>query len=100
MEDPGKSLLHLTQIEEQAQEILSDREEIVALDRQRNHNREAIRAIQKQDDTKAWITVGPLLVKMPIKKVSNLLNKGVVILFLTMSPHTHYSHWRKFTPAV
>ncbi|KAE8745578.1 hypothetical protein FOCC_FOCC007689 [Frankliniella occidentalis] len=80
MENPEKSLLHLTQIEEQAQEILSDREDIVALDKQRNHNREAIRALHKQDKTSAWIAVGPLLVKMPIKKVSDTLNKDQVRL--------------------
>lgn len=80
MENPGMSLLHLTQIEEKAQEILSDRQEIVALDRQRNQNREAIRAVQKQDHTTGWITVGPLLVKMPIKKVSNILNNDQVRL--------------------
>ncbi|KAK3907305.1 G patch domain and ankyrin repeat-containing protein 1-like protein, partial [Frankliniella fusca] len=80
MDNPEKSLLHLTQIEEQAQEILSDREDIVALDKQRNQNREAIRALHKQDKTSAWITVGPLLVKMPIKKVSDTLNKEQVRL--------------------
>ena len=80
MENPTKTLMHLTQIEEQAQEILTDRQEIVALDKQRNQNREAIRTIQKQDETSAWITVGPLLVKMPVKKVSDILNKGKVLL--------------------
>lgn len=80
MENPGQSLLHLTQIELQAQEILADREEIVALDKQRNEIREAIRAVQKQDETRAWLTVGPLLVKMPIKKVSDILNKDQVRL--------------------
>lgn len=91
MENPTTSLMHLTQIEEQAQEILTDRQEIIALDKQRNQNREAIRAIQKQDETSAWVTVGPLLVKMPIKKVSNVLNKGkdsvcsyVIIEFLCL----------------
>lgn len=99
MENPEKSLLHLTQIEEKAQEILSDREEIVALDKQRNHNREAIRAVQKQDHTTAWITVGPLLVKMPIKKVSNILNNGRNYMRLVVSlVSCHVKSFHNFSP--
>ena len=40
-------LEHLRQLEEAAEEVLSEKQEIVDLDRKRNQNREAIRALTK-----------------------------------------------------
>ncbi|KAL0113493.1 hypothetical protein PUN28_012563 [Cardiocondyla obscurior] len=68
-------LKHLETVENKAGEILTDREEIVALDKRRNDDRVGMRALQKQGQTKTWITVGPLLLKMPSKTAEELLEK-------------------------
>ncbi|XP_018398941.1 PREDICTED: G patch domain and ankyrin repeat-containing protein 1 homolog [Cyphomyrmex costatus] len=68
-------LEHLEKVENKAGEILTDREEIVALDKRRNDDRVGMRALQKQSHEKTWITVGPLLLKMPSKAAEELLEK-------------------------
>lgn len=69
-------LQHLEKVENKAGEILTDREEIIALDKRRNDDRVGMRALQKQVHQKTWITVGPLLLKMPSKAAEELLEKG------------------------
>jgi len=69
-------LEHLEKVENKAGEILTDREEIIALDKRRNDDRVGMRALQKQSHDKTWITVGPLLLKMPSKAAEELLEKG------------------------
>ncbi|XP_011869142.1 PREDICTED: p53 and DNA damage-regulated protein 1-like [Vollenhovia emeryi] len=68
-------LQHLEKVENKAGEILTDRGEIVALDKRRNDDRVGMRALQKQVHPKTWITVGPLLLKMPSKAAEELLEK-------------------------
>ncbi|XP_029156580.1 G patch domain and ankyrin repeat-containing protein 1 homolog [Nylanderia fulva] len=68
-------LEHLESVENKAGEILTDREEIIALDKRRNDDRVGMRALQKQSHEKTWITVGPLLLKMPSKAAEELLEK-------------------------
>ncbi|XP_024891738.1 G patch domain and ankyrin repeat-containing protein 1 homolog [Temnothorax curvispinosus] len=70
-----KLLQHLETVENKASEILTDREEIIALDKRRNYNRVGMRTLQKQGHQKIWITVGPLLLKMPSKAAEELLEK-------------------------
>ncbi|OAD59047.1 G patch domain and ankyrin repeat-containing protein 1 like protein [Eufriesea mexicana] len=69
------SLNHIQQVEEKAGEILTDRQEIIALDKRRNDDRVGMRALQKENCRKSWITVGPLLLKMPSKNAEELLIK-------------------------
>lgn len=76
MNDQQKLLDHLEQVERKAGEILTDREEIVALDKRRNDDRVGMRALQKESCKKTWITMGPLLLKMPSKTAIELLEKG------------------------
>ena len=57
------------------EEILHDKQEVVALDRRRNQNREALRALY-QSGGKTWLTLGSLLVKMPGDKAKELLEQG------------------------
>lgn len=80
MENPKKSIQHLTQIEEKAEEILSSQQEIVALDKRRNATREALRAITKSQEKKVWMTLGPLLIKVDKSKAEAMLKKGEIIL--------------------
>lgn len=80
MENPKKSIQHLTQIEEKAEEILSSQQEIVALDKRRNATREALRAITKSQEKKVWMTLGPLLIKVDKSKAEAMLKKDQVIV--------------------
>lgn len=80
MENPKKSIQHLTQIEEKAEEILSSQQEIVALDKRRNATREALQAITKSQEKKVWMTLGPLLIKVDKSKAEAMLKKGEIIL--------------------
>ncbi|XP_026673805.1 p53 and DNA damage-regulated protein 1 [Ceratina calcarata] len=70
-----ESLKHIQQVEEKAGEILTDRQEIIALDKRRNEDRVGMRALQKENCKKTWITVGPLLIKMPSTTAEELLVK-------------------------
>ncbi|KYN09664.1 p53 and DNA damage-regulated protein 1 [Trachymyrmex cornetzi] len=74
-DEQQKLLEHLEKVENKAGEILTDREEIVALDKRRNDDRVGMRALQKQSHEKTWITVGPLLLKMSSKAAEKLLEK-------------------------
>ncbi|XP_076751337.1 uncharacterized protein LOC143423713 [Xylocopa sonorina] len=73
--DPQKALKHIQQVEEKAGEILTDRQEIVALDKRRNDDRVGMRALQKENCKKTWTTIGPLLLKISSKTVEELLVK-------------------------
>lgn len=76
MSEHQSLLEHLEKVENKAGEILTDREEIIALDKRRNDDRVGMRAVQKQSYEKTWITVGPLLLKMSSKAAEELLEKG------------------------
>ncbi|CAK9831153.1 p53 and DNA damage-regulated protein 1 [Anthophora retusa] len=73
--DQQQALKHIQQVEEKAGEILTDRQEIIALDKRRNDDRVGMRALQKENCKKTWVTVGPLLIKMPSKIAEELLVK-------------------------
>lgn len=73
----SKPLELLIETERVADQILQNKQEIVELDKRRQSNREAKRGLEKPDDKKAWITVGPMLVKMTKDKAVKLLEKGI-----------------------
>jgi hypothetical protein len=75
LENPQHSLEYLEEVERLGEEIVCDKQEVVALDRRRNQNREALRALC-QDGGKTWLTVGSLLVKIPADKAKELLQQG------------------------
>ncbi|XP_032679812.1 p53 and DNA damage-regulated protein 1-like [Odontomachus brunneus] len=75
MSDHEKILEHLEQVEYKAGEILTDLDEIVALDKRRNDDRVGMRSLEKEPCKKTWITVGPLLLKMQSKTAIELLEK-------------------------
>ena len=75
LENPQKSLEYLEQLEKLGEDITRDRQEVVAIDRRRNQNREALRALRHQQG-KAWITLGSLLVKVEVDKAVELLERG------------------------
>jgi hypothetical protein len=82
LENPQHSLEYLEEVERLGEEIVRDKQEVVALDRRRNQNREALRALQRQDCGKTWLTLGSLLVKMSADKAKQLLDQGKCLLSL------------------
>lgn len=76
MENPKLSLKQLHAVEQQGESILRDRSEVIALERRRNGNREALRALEKAKGKKTWFALGPMLIKMPTPTVVSLLQKG------------------------
>ena len=74
-------------MEELAEDILSDKQEIVDLDRKRNANREALSALDKQakngwkgDQTKTWISMNNCFIQLPNKTATELVKKDQVKL--------------------
>lgn len=78
---------YLFEVEKQAEKILVDKSEVVALDKKRNDNRMAIRALinNKTPQDKTWMAVGPCLVKVPCEKAKNMLQEGIFLLFFFLT---------------
>ena len=73
-------LTALTDIEIAAEEVLSSKQEIVDLDRKRNSNREAIRALEKEEknhykgaNSKAWLAMGNSFFRLPVRNAIGML---------------------------
>ncbi|XP_049887310.1 p53 and DNA damage-regulated protein 1 [Pectinophora gossypiella] len=75
MDDQAKVLKYLVSAEKLAEEILSDRREIVLLDKRRNANREALRDLSKSGQQKCWVTVGSVLIKNDLRTTKDLLDE-------------------------
>lgn len=73
MDDQAKILKYLVLAEKLAEEILSDRREIILLDKRRNENREALRTVLKSEQLKCWLTVGSVLIKHNLQATKSLL---------------------------
>lgn len=73
MENQAKVLKYLTSVEKLAEEILTDKREIVMLDKRRNQNREALRELSKSGQSKCWVSVGSVLVKQNLETTRTLL---------------------------
>lgn len=67
----------LADIEATAETILADKEQAVELDRRRQKNREALRALQKLDDDvrKPWVCIGNMFMKIPKGRTTDLLQQ-------------------------
>lgn len=76
MDDTTKTINLLIETERLADKIIQNKQEIVALDKRRQDTREAIRELGKTRETKTWITVGSMLVKMKKDKALELLQSG------------------------
>ena len=84
-DDQQRLLEHLCEIEEAAEEVLSNKQEIVDLDRKRCQNREALRALShlntgssEQTEKKCWLAMGNCFFQLPQDKAKNLLQNGTV----------------------
>lgn len=72
----GRLMEHMREIEEAAEEVLSDKQEIVDLDRKRCQNREALRAMSHLNEEKCWLAMGNCFFKLPQDKAKTLLQSG------------------------
>uniref|UniRef100_T1JF41 Uncharacterized protein n=1 Tax=Strigamia maritima TaxID=126957 RepID=T1JF41_STRMM len=80
LRNPGLVMRYLTEIEEMAEEILTDKQHIVAMDYKRNKNREAIRCLitemkEEKSRGKHWIFFGSTFIQMSNDKSIQLLEK-------------------------
>ncbi|XP_022176763.1 uncharacterized protein LOC111038125 isoform X2 [Myzus persicae] len=82
MNDEKTTMEYLFQVERQAEKILLNKSEMVALDKSRNSNRMAIRALTncKTPEDKIWMAVGLSLVKVSVEKAKNMLQADQVTL--------------------
>ena len=78
-----KLLTYLIEIETAADQVLSAKQEVVDLDRKRQLNREAIRALDKEsskhwkgDDGRTYLAMGNTFLKLPTRTAKDLLGKG------------------------
>lgn len=76
MDNPSKIMEILVKTEKVADQIMQNKQEIVALDKRRQSTREALRDLNKSEETKTWITIGSLLVKVDKNKGLELLKRG------------------------
>ena len=71
-------LRYLADVEEKAEDVLADKQQIVDLDKKRNMNREALRAIQNgvaaPNASKTWLNFGGLFIKVKATSAANMLN--------------------------
>jgi len=90
MNDEKTIMEYLFQVERQAEKILLAKSEMIALDKCRNSNRMAIRALTncRTPEEKIWMAVGLSLIKVSVEKAKNMLQAGTSILifysFLTV----------------
>lgn len=67
---------YLTDLEQVAEEILTDRQTIIDYDRKRNANRESLRHLRNASDKKTWIAMGNNFFKLEKVKVEDMIQKG------------------------
>lgn len=74
-----RSLQHLKAIEKKAEEILVDKNEIIALEKRRNSNREGLNALRVQCSNNVWMEFGPTLIKLSKQKAEKLIVEGTFL---------------------
>uniref|UniRef100_A0A131YCQ3 p53 and DNA damage-regulated protein 1 n=1 Tax=Rhipicephalus appendiculatus TaxID=34631 RepID=A0A131YCQ3_RHIAP len=68
---------YLADIESTAETILADKEQVVELDRRRQKNREALRALKEleEDVHRPWVCIGNMFMKIPRHRTKELLEQ-------------------------
>lgn len=85
MDNANKVMEILVKTEQVADQIIQNKQEILALDKRRQNTREALRDLDKSDESKTWITIGSLLIKVDKKKGLELLKKGKISFFFLLN---------------
>ncbi|KAM4692624.1 p53 and DNA damage-regulated protein 1 isoform 2-T2 [Rhinophrynus dorsalis] len=75
---PERVLTYLQDLEEKAEEVLGERQQIVALDMKRNQNREALRALNSTPTQSGPVTVcfGNMFINLPKTKTKEIIERG------------------------
>ncbi|XP_062517626.1 p53 and DNA damage-regulated protein 1-like [Corticium candelabrum] len=73
--DSDTLLQHVISVERRAEDILADKQQVVDLDRKRNANREALRALKRSTDTKTWTCFGNTFIKFSNSDVDRMLRR-------------------------
>ncbi|XP_060579007.1 p53 and DNA damage-regulated protein 1-like [Ruditapes philippinarum] len=75
-EEIGMLTQHLREMELVAEDILTDRQQIIDLDRKRQKTREAVRVLSKDKKTKKqWVCFGDMFIKFPSDKTKKMLEQ-------------------------
>ena len=92
--DQEKLLTYLKEVEEAAENVLSQRQEIIDLDRRRHRTREAMTALKKAESDKCWVAMGNCFLKLPMETTKTMLNKVIVVssFFHRGYPRFHQIH--------
>jgi len=67
---------YLKELEDNAEQVLNKRSEMVELDRMRNSNRVAIRQLMKTKDDKTWLAMGNTLFRFNTGDAKKFLEEG------------------------
>jgi len=70
----------LMEMEQLAEDILTDKQQLVDFDRRRQNNREALRNIQDYKHDEVWLFVGQFFMKKKTTDVRNILQKDQQIM--------------------
>ncbi|XP_069507108.1 p53 and DNA damage-regulated protein 1 [Ambystoma mexicanum] len=75
--EPDMVLRFLQEVEERAEEVLADKQQIVDLDIKRNQNREALRALQQDpvQSDKVMVCFGNMFIKFPQSQTTDMIKK-------------------------
>nr|XP_002131860.1 p53 and DNA damage-regulated protein 1-like [Ciona intestinalis] len=77
--DPQFVMRYMEELEQLAEDVLSDKQQIVDLDKKRNSNREALAALHKKttapasSQNKTWLNFGGVFLKLPKKSAITML---------------------------
>nr|XP_033819144.1 p53 and DNA damage-regulated protein 1 isoform X1 [Geotrypetes seraphini]XP_033819145.1 p53 and DNA damage-regulated protein 1 isoform X1 [Geotrypetes seraphini]XP_033819146.1 p53 and DNA damage-regulated protein 1 isoform X1 [Geotrypetes seraphini]XP_033819147.1 p53 and DNA damage-regulated protein 1 isoform X1 [Geotrypetes seraphini]XP_033819148.1 p53 and DNA damage-regulated protein 1 isoform X1 [Geotrypetes seraphini]XP_033819149.1 p53 and DNA damage-regulated protein 1 isoform X1 [Geot len=74
-QDPEIVLQFLQEVEERAEEVLTDKQQIVYLDLKRNQNREALRALQREaaETDMLMVCFGNMFIQFPKTKIRDMI---------------------------
>ena len=82
----ARVLNHLRELEESAEHVLADKQEIIDLDRRRNSNREALSALDKAskshwkgDESRTWLTMNNCFIQMKTGVAKELVRQGWLV---------------------
>ena len=80
-------LTHLRELEEAAENVLSDKQEVIDLDRKRHLNREALSALDKAakshwkgDESRTWLTMNNCFIQMKTGSAKDLIKQDQIQL--------------------
>lgn len=80
-----KSFEYLREVEEVAQDILTDKQTKLEIANAQNKYREAFRGLEEVTDRQTWIKLGSVYVQLPTKECKNILKEGKSMSFPRIS---------------